>query len=63
MKHFICSDWKPARFEKLYQLNIVISMADSQEKRKRANRDFVIIMEIFIKKKKAVTKVWHEDDF
>ena len=25
-------------------------MADSQEKRKRANRDFVIIMEIFIKK-------------
>ena len=38
-------------------------MADSQEKRKRANRDFVIIMEIFIKKKKAITKVWHEDDF
>ena len=31
-------------------------MADSQEKRKRANRDFVIIMEIFIKKKKGNNK-------
>ena len=37
-------------FEKLYQLNIAIGMVDSQEKRKRANRDFVIIMEIFVKK-------------
>ena len=37
-------------------------MADSQEKRKKANRDFVIIMEIFIKKK-TITKVWDEDDF
>ena len=38
-------------FEKLHQLNIAIGMADSQEKRIRANRDFAIIMEIFIKKK------------
>ena len=62
MKHFICSDWKPARFEKLYHLNIVISMADSQEKRKRANRDCYYYGD-FYQKKKAITKVWHEDDF
>ena len=51
MKHFICSDWKPVWFEKLHQLNVAIGMADSEEKQKRANRDFAIIMEIFIKKR------------
>ena len=50
-KHFICSTWKPEWFEKLYQLNIANGMADSQEKRKGANRDFVIIIEIFMKKR------------
>ena len=28
--HFICSYWKPAWFEKLYQLSIAIVMGDSQ---------------------------------
>ena len=36
-------------------------MTDSQEKRKRENRDFVI-MEIFIKKK-AVRRAWNEGEF
>ena len=30
IEHFICSYWKPAWFEKLYQLSIAIGMVDSQ---------------------------------
>ena len=48
MKHFICSDSKPAWFEKLYRLNIAIGMADSQEKQKMANSDFTITMNTFV---------------
>ena len=30
IEHFISSFWKPALFEKLYQLSIAIGMVDSQ---------------------------------
>ena len=30
IEHFICSSWKPAWFEKLYQLSIAIGSADLQ---------------------------------